>query len=78
MDVTASQLRSDIYRLLDEVLASGKPLRIKRKGKVLLIVPDKPKSKLERIIPDPDYVNGDLDDFIHMDWYHEWNPDDTP
>lgn len=78
MDVTASQLRSDVYRLLDEVLKSGKPLRIKRKGQILLIVPEKPKSKLDRIIPHPDYLNCDPDEIVHMDWYHEWNPDDTP
>jgi len=32
-------------------------------------------SKLDRLIPHPDYLVGDPDDFIHMDWYHEWHPD---
>jgi hypothetical protein len=40
MAVSATQLRQNIYAILDEALATGKPIEIERKGKVLRIVPD--------------------------------------
>jgi antitoxin (DNA-binding transcriptional repressor) of toxin-antitoxin stability system len=75
MAVTASELRQNIYKLLDEVLETGVPLDIERKGERLRIVPAEPLAKLDRLIPHPDYIVGDPDDFSHMDWYNEWQPD---
>lgn len=40
MAVSATQLRQNIYAILDEALATGKPVEIERKGKVLRIVPE--------------------------------------
>ena len=37
MKVTSTQLRQNIYKLLDEVLSSGVPLEIERNGKILKI-----------------------------------------
>jgi len=37
--MTASKLRQNIYRALDEVIETGVPLEIERKGKRLRIVP---------------------------------------
>jgi antitoxin (DNA-binding transcriptional repressor) of toxin-antitoxin stability system len=37
--VTPTQLRTDIYNLLDEVLKTGLPLEIKKGDKVLRVVP---------------------------------------
>ena len=39
MVISASQLRQNIYRLLDEVLESGEPIEIERNGRRLRIVP---------------------------------------
>lgn len=76
MAITASELRQNIYRLLDEVAETGVPLEIERKGKRLRIVPaDEPPSKLDRVKGDPDYIVGDPDDIIHMDWIKYWKPD---
>lgn len=83
MAVTASQLRADVYRLLDRVLETGEPLEIDRGGRRLRIVPvgaDSPVgSKLERLKGrgDPEAVIGDADDLVHMDWSVFWNPDPT-
>ncbi len=83
MAVTASQLRADVYRLLDQVLETGVPLEIERGGRRLRIVPAEPTdpagSKLERLKGrgNPDAVIGDPDDLIHMDWSSYWNPDPT-
>jgi len=40
MAMSASELRQNIYNLLDEVLETGIPLEIERKGKKLRIVPE--------------------------------------
>lgn len=75
MAVTASQLRQDVYRLLDEVLASGVPLEIERKGRRLRIVPDDGVSRLHRIRGNPSAITGDPDDLVHVDWSTAWEPD---
>jgi len=49
MRVTASKLRENIYGLLDQVITTGTPLEVLRKGKLLKIVPEKPVSKLSRL-----------------------------
>lgn len=74
MAVTASQLRQDIYRLLDQVIESGVPLVIERKGKHLRIVPVDTRSKLERIVTDPKVINGDPAALVHIDWSEHWRP----
>ncbi|MEO5925458.1 MAG: hypothetical protein ABIR70_16680 [Bryobacteraceae bacterium] len=40
MAVSATQLRQNIYAILDEALATGTPVEIERKGKLLRIVPE--------------------------------------
>lgn len=74
MVVTASELRQNIYKLLDQVLDSGVPLEIERNGRRLRVVPVDAPSKLDRLIEHPDYIVGDPEDLVHMDWSHEWRP----
>ncbi len=47
MAITASELRRNIYRLLDQVIESGVPLRIKRGDHVLSIATEVGPTKLE-------------------------------
>lgn len=75
MAITASKLRADVYRILDEVLATGQPVEIRRGGRTLLIVSaDASTSRLARLRPRPDLVVGDPDDLVHVDWSGEWQP----
>ncbi len=74
MVVSASELRQNIYRLLDQVIDSGVPLDIERKGKRLRIVPVDSGSKLERITTDPGLIKGDPADLVHIDWSEHWRP----
>jgi len=73
MRVTASQLRQDIYRILDRVIETGEGIEIERKGKVLRIVPPEPARRLDRLTKHPDYIVGDPDDLVHIDWSEEWS-----
>jgi hypothetical protein len=79
MTLTASKLRANVYRLLDEVLESGKPLEIERNGKVLVISPkESPKEEgsiWDRLPRREGFIVGDPDELIHIDWSSEWNPD---
>ncbi len=78
MALTASKLRANVYRLLDEVLETGTPLEIERNGKLLVIAPKEAKkkgSKLDNLPRRKGFIIGDPDELIHIDWSSEWNPD---
>jgi hypothetical protein len=74
MTVTASALRGNIYKLLDRILESGKPLEIERKGKRLQIISEKPESKLSRLTKHA-CMQGDPESIVHTDWSDEWHSD---
>ena len=72
--ITASKLRQDVYQLLDQVLERGKPLEIKRKGRLLRIVPDPlPASRLSKLQRHAT-LTCDPDEIVHLDWSDEWKP----
>lgn len=81
MSITATNLRADLYHVLDQILATGEPVEIIRKGRVLrIIVADDPPKRvnLDDLRPMPGFVvTGDPDDLVHMDWSEYWN-DDLP
>jgi hypothetical protein len=72
---TASKLRANIYRMLDEVLETGQPLEIERNGKILVIAPRVERSIWDRLPRREGFIVGDPDALIHVDWSSEWNPD---
>lgn len=74
MAISASSLRNDLYRLLDRVLETGEPLVIERKGRLLRIVPDEPRSRLSRLPRRPSFIRGVPEDLIHLDWSGDWKP----
>jgi hypothetical protein len=74
MVLTATKLRRNIYRLLDHALQTGEVLEIVRNGRTLRIVPDEPRSRIQRLVHRPDAVVGDSEDFVHLDWSGEWKP----
>ena len=73
MSITASQLRQNVYQILDEVLDTGAPVEIARRGRVVRLVPDVETSKLDRLVR-RDVVVGDPKDLAEMDWSGEWQP----
>ena len=73
MSVSASKLRQNIYSLLDEVLRTGRPLEILRKGRRLRVVAVDGGNKLDNLKAH-DSLKGDPEDIVHMDWSNEWRP----
>ena len=76
MTITASKLRENIYKVLDQILATGVPVEIERRGRRLRIVPadESPRTKLARLEPRPKAIVGDPEDLVHLDWSAEWKP----
>jgi hypothetical protein len=70
---TASELRSDVYRVLDSVLETGVPVEIERKGRILRIVAEKAPSRLSRLVRRK-VLNCAPDAIVHMDWSKGWKP----
>jgi len=70
--ITASKLRENVYRILDDAIATGVPVEIVRKGVVLRIVLDTPPSKLSRLKKRTGFA-GDPDEIAGMDWSREWS-----
>jgi PHD/YefM family antitoxin component YafN of YafNO toxin-antitoxin module len=74
--ITASHLRQNIYRILDEVIETGRPVEIERKGTVVCIETERQqKNILETLTPHPGAIVGDPEDLVHMDWSPEWKRD---
>jgi len=73
MSLTPSKLRENLYTILDQVLETGIPVEIRRRGKVLKIVPAEPRSKLANLERRP-YLRTDPEALIHVDWSSEWRP----
>ena len=75
-----SQQSSDVtnqkkfLHILDKVAETGVPLEIQRKGKRLLISPVEKKRKLDQLEPHPEFIVGNPDDLVHIDWSSEWEP----
>ena len=76
MVLTASKLRDNIYKILDQVLETGVPVEIARGRRRLKIVPadERSRSKLERLKARPKVLIGDPENLVHLDWSKEWKP----
>lgn len=74
MSLTATQLRAQVYRILDEVLETGTPAVIERKGQRLLIIRERSGSVFDRLVR-RNAVNGDPEALVEMDWSGEWSPE---
>lgn len=71
--VPASELRANIYRMLDRVIETGVPLEVRRKQGAVRIVPVEPPSRLARL-PRRKIIRGDADSIVSIDWSKNWKP----
>jgi prevent-host-death family protein len=73
--VTPTELRANLYKLLEEVLKTGVPLEIKKGDRKLRIVPVEKVDKLQNLVPRPEVIRGDPEDLVTISWEHEVNLD---
>lgn len=70
--VSYKDIEEDILQVLDKVLSTGTPAQIERKGKRLLISPAEKRRELDCLEKHPEFVVGNPDDLVHIDWSSEW------
>jgi hypothetical protein len=80
MAISTSELRSNIYRILDEILTRGASLEVERNGQILVILP---KQYLDKTLKDRNKqkfnwisrncVLGDSEDLDKISWDQAWN-----
>lgn len=73
--ITPTELRTNIYNLLDEVLKTGVPLEIKKGNKRLRIVPVEQGDKFQNLVSRPDVIQGDPEELVEITWESELNLD---
>lgn len=70
-NITPTELRSNIYNLLDEVLNTGIPIEINKGGKKLRIVPVGKTNKLLNLVSRPHVIQGNPNDIVGISWEEE-------
>jgi prevent-host-death family protein len=73
--ITVTELRGNIYNLLDEVLNTGIPIEINKGGKKLKIMPVGKANKLQNLVSRPNVIKGNPDDLVGISWEKEVNLD---
>ena len=73
--VTPTELRANIYNLLDEVLKTGIPLEVRKGGKKLRIVSEEKADKFQNLISRPHVIQGDPEELVEISWEDEVNLD---
>ncbi len=71
MPMSLTALRQQLFKVVDQVIATGLPIEIKRKGHVVKIILDDRKSKLANLVGH-DCIVGDPEDFVGLS-LHGWN-----
>ena len=78
MAISATKLRSDLYRLIDKVITSGVPVEVELRGKKVRIVPAEARDKLANLVKRPGLIVGGgarLDragTFDEAKWRRKW------
>lgn len=69
--VTPTELRTDIYNLLDEILQTGLPIEIKKGDRRLRIIPVEKMDKFQNLVSRSDVIQGDPDSLVLVNWEEE-------
>lgn len=73
--LTATELRKNVYRILDEVLETGIAQEVQRHGKKLLIVPAEPRRRRFEDAPKRRVLNCSFDELVGTRWNESWKPE---
>jgi hypothetical protein len=74
--LTVTRFRQNLFKYLDRVIHTGIPIELERKGKIIKIIIEKPKSKLGNL-ESHDYIAGDPADLLKIDWSKEWSEENN-
>ncbi len=71
---SGSNTRRKVLDILDRVAKTGIPMEIEINGKHLLISPVQKRRDLDSLDEHPDFIVGNPDNLVHMDWSDHWKP----
>jgi len=66
--ITPTELRENIYKLLDQVLETGVPVEIKRRGKIVRIAPAEKVDKFKNLAYRPEVIQGEPAELVDLAW----------
>jgi hypothetical protein len=69
--VSDAEFEKNMVKIFDEVIETGMPIEIERRGKGLIISPSEAQPKLECLEEHPGFIIGDPDSIVHLDWSEE-------
>ena len=71
--LTPTELRRDIYRILDEILTTGQSVEVVRDGRAILLVPlDAPRFRWEDL-PRRRATDLEPEELAEVSWETEWS-----
>ncbi len=73
--ITPTELRGNIYQILDEILNTGVPVKINKGDRKLIIAPIESIDKLQNLPKRKNVIKGDPEDLVHIAWDKEVNLD---
>lgn len=71
---TATRLRAELFSTLDNVLATGEAVEVKRPNGSVRIVRNQSTTRLAALKSHPGTINGNADDLASLSWEQEWKP----
>jgi Antitoxin Phd_YefM, type II toxin-antitoxin system len=71
--ITLTELRADLYKVVDQIIQTGVPVEVQRNGHKIKIILADGSSKLERLTQRTGVMHGDPEDIVHCDWLQEWS-----
>lgn len=76
MKITPTQLRANLYRILERVSKTGEEVEVVRATGSLIIRPKAAERRGRRKKPktNPKLIVGNPDDLVHIDWSKHWRP----
>jgi hypothetical protein len=74
MHISLTQLRGNLYQCIDELIATGEPIEIERKGTriKIMLAENVQIPKKKKFVKHQNVCAGDPEDLIHIDWTSEW------
>ncbi|MCE7979602.1 MAG: type II toxin-antitoxin system Phd/YefM family antitoxin [Caldilinea sp. CFX5] len=64
--ITVTELRANIYNLLEEVLTTGIPLEVNKGGRKLRIEAVEEVNKLQKLVRRPKVIQGDPEELVAL------------
>jgi len=79
MAITATKLRAELYRVIDNVIKNGVSVEVELRGKKVRIVPAEPRDKLAALVKRPGVIIGNpgrlpqVKTFDEKKWRKKWD-----